>query len=67
MKYSVKHLAKMYEDYLLEKQFDVTMPNANFDISAYNDYRYRKMMTNFDKLYHYSDTIHLTEQFLKGD
>lgn len=68
MEYTVKELAEQYIKYLEGIDFNVKKsPTPLFDISAYNEYKYYKMLLNYEKLYAQTDSIELTEQFLKGD
>lgn len=68
MEYSVKQLAKMYCDYLSKHDFEVDLDISQpFDLSAYNEYRYLKLSKQYDRLYLHSDSLNITEQFLKGD
>ena len=68
MKYNVKYLAKAYNEHLNASSFDVKIPKAQpFDISTYNEYKYKKMMSYFNKLYNYTDSLNQTEKFLKGE
>ena len=68
MKYSVKTLASQYAKWLSNEDFDVkVLPSQNFDPSTYNEYEYLKLIKHFDKLYNLTDTVELTEHFLKGD
>ncbi|MFQ6724554.1 MAG: hypothetical protein ACLRFE_04420 [Clostridia bacterium] len=67
MEYNINHLAYMYALDLSQKDFDVTIPSQSFDHTTYNEYTYQKLMMQFNKLYDLTDTIHITEEFLKGD
>lgn len=68
MKYTVKKLAMMYNEYLTHSDFDLKISKSQtFNISTYNEYEYKKLMAQFDKLYDHADTLELTEKFLKGD
>ena len=68
MKYSVKQLAQMYNEYLSTHDFDIKDVDAQYkDISTYNEYEYKQLMKHFDALYNESDSVELTECFLKGD
>lgn len=68
MKYSVKTLAVEYEKYLQSKDFNVRKPSSQIEeYSTYNEYKYRKIMKDFDQLYGYTDSLEITEKFLKGD
>lgn len=67
MKYSIKQLARMYVEYLNQTEFDVTAPAQSFDHSTYNEYTYQKLIKQFDMLYNHTDSVELTEEFLKGD
>lgn len=68
MKYSVNKLAKMYSDFLSEREIEIELDISQpFDVSTYNEYTYKKLIKQFDKLYKHTDSTMLTEQFLKGD
>jgi len=68
MKYSVKQLAKAYDEFLKTSEIDVTTPKSQpYDISTYNEYKYKKLMKNFDQLYNHTDSLTLSEKFLKGE
>ena len=68
MKYSVKQLAKAYTNDINEITIDLTAPiTQSFDISTYNEYTYKKLLLQFDKLYRHTDSLAVSEQFLKGD
>lgn len=68
MKYSIKKLASEYIDFLCENDFDVPIDISQpFDIKTYNDYKYLKLIKQFDLLYSYTDSFDTTEKFLKGD
>lgn len=68
MKYSIKLLAKMYEEYLSERDFNVQAEmSQHIDFASYNEYEYIAMMKGFDKLYHDIDSLDITERFLKGE
>lgn len=68
MKYSVKQLAKAYTNDINEIAIDLSIPiTQSFDVSTYNEYTYKKLMLQFDRLYKHTDCVYITEQFLKGD
>lgn len=68
MKYSVKQLAKAYDEFLRVADFDIKLPKSQpFDISTYNEYKYQKMIKHFNKLYNLTDSLTQTEKFLKGE
>lgn len=68
MKYSVKQLAKAYDEFLKSTEIDVVMPKSQpFNISTYNEYKYKKLIKNFDLLYNHTDSLTLSEKFLKGE
>ncbi len=68
MKYSVKQLAQAYTNDINEITIDLSIPiTQSFDISTYNEYTYKKLMLQFDRLYRCTDSVYLSEQFLKGD
>lgn len=68
MKYNINKLARMYVEYLSNNDFDVIFgKEQTSNISTYNEYEYKKLMAQFDKLYHHTDSLNITEQFIKGD
>ena len=68
MKYSVKQLAKNYVEFLNENKFEVKIPSSqSCDINSYNEYSYQKLMQQYELLYNHTDSLDLTERFLKGD
>ena len=68
MKYSVKQLAKNYVEFLNENKFEVKIPSAqSCNINSYNEYSYQKLMQQYELLYNHTDSLDLTEKFLKGD
>ena len=68
MKYSVKKLAKMYNEFLTEKEIEIDLDISQpFDINTYNEYTYQKLIKHFDTLYQHTDSVNITEQFLKGE
>ncbi len=67
MKYSVKQLAKMYVEDLSQRDINVAIPAQSFDPSTYNEYTYQKLIRQFDTLYNHTDSIKLSEEFLKGE
>ncbi|MBQ7798397.1 MAG: hypothetical protein IJ371_04670 [Clostridia bacterium] len=68
MKYSVKQLAKMYNEVLSQRQIEIDLDVSQpFDINTYNEYTYQKLIRQFDRLYQHTDSVKLTEKFLKGD
>lgn len=68
MKYNVTKLAKMYNEFLSQKEFEVNLNFSQpFDISTYNEYTYQKLMKQFELLYNQTDSVKLTEEFLKGE
>ena len=68
MKYSIKQLAQAYTNDINEISIDLTAPiTQSFDISTYNEYTYKKLMLQFERMYSHTDSISITEQFLKGD
>lgn len=68
MEYKVKELAQKYIQYLEDVEFEVNFkPSTYHNYSAYNEYRYRKMMKEYDKVFDHCDSIEITEHFLKGD
>ena len=68
MKYRIKQLAQAYTENINEIAIDLTTPiTQSFDISTYNEYTYKKLILQFDKLYMYTDSISTSEKFLKGD
>ncbi len=68
MKYSVQKLAEEYIKYLESFSFEVkSKPLTSHDYSTYNEYKYRKIMLQYDKIYNHTDSTTLTEHFLKGD
>jgi len=67
MKYSIKQLARMYVEYLNQTEFDVTAPAQSFDHSTYNEYTYQKLIRQYEALYNHTNSLELTERFLKGE
>ena len=68
MKYTVKQLAKAYTKDLNEVTVDLSSPiTQSFDISTYNEYTYKKLILQFDRLYQHTDSLSISEKFLKGD
>ena len=68
MKYSVKQLAQAYTNDINEITIDLSAPiTQSFDISTYNEYTYKKLILQFDRLYRHTDSLLISEQFLKGD
>ena len=68
MKYSTKTLARMYQEYLTNNEFEVDIDVSQpFNIDTYNEYTYLKLMRQYEQMYEHTDTLSLTEQFLKGD
>lgn len=68
MDYTVKELAEQYAKYLEEVDFELRkVPTPLFDLSTYNEYKYQKMLMQYERLYAPLDSIELTEKFLKGD
>ena len=67
MKYSIKQLARMYVEDLSQKQLEVNTTAQTFDPSTYNEYIYHELMIHFDKLYNHTDSVELSEEFLKGE
>ena len=68
MKYNVKQLAQAYTKDLTEISINLNTPiTQSFDISTYNEYTYKKLMLQFDRLYMHTDCLSITEHFLKGD
>ena len=68
MKYSVKLLAQAYTNDISEIEVDLNTPiTQSFDISTYNEYTYKKLILQFDRLYRHTDSLPISEQFLKGD
>ena len=53
MKYSVKLLAQAYTNDISEIEVDLNTPiTQSFDISTYNEYTYKKLILQFDRLLH---------------
>lgn len=68
MKYNVKTLAIEYEKWVADTNFDVKRPSSQIEeYSTYNEYSYRKIMQDFDRLYGFADSTEITEKFLKGE
>ena len=67
MQYNIKQLAKMYVEDLSQSDFNVSSPAQSFDPSTYNEYTYKKLMQQFERLYNHTSSIELTEKFLKGE
>ena len=68
MKYSVKQLAQAYTNDINEITIDLSIPiTQSFDISTYNEYEYKSLIRHFDYMYDHTDSLELTEHFLKGD
>lgn len=68
MKYNINQLAQMYNEDLSKLEIDIQVPVSQpFDLSSYNEYKYNKLMKQFEKLYDSCDSLELTEKFLKGD
>lgn len=68
MKYSVKTLATEYEKQLASIDFNVKRPASHIEeYSTYNEYSYRKIMRDFDRIYGFADSVEITEKFLKGE
>ena len=68
MKYSIKQLANAYTKDINEITIDLSTPiTQSFDISTYNEYTYKKLMLQFDRLYMHTDSLSTSEQFLKGE
>lgn len=68
MKYSVKQLAQAYTKDITEIEIDLIKPiTQSFDVSTYNEYTYKKLMLQFDRLYMHTDSLSTIEHFLKGD
>ncbi len=64
---NIKLLAKMYEEYLSNTDFDVTLPSQPNICDAYNEYDYQQIIKEQERLYFYCDSLDITERFLKGD
>lgn len=68
MKYSIKQLAQAYTKDINEITIDLDTPiTQSFDISTYNEYTYKKLILQFDRLYMHTDSLSVSEQFLKGE
>ena len=68
MKYSIKELAKKYVEFLSENELDIKLPKAqSCNINSYNEYSYQKLMQQYETLYNHTDSIDITERFLKGE
>lgn len=68
MEYNINQLATKYCEYLSTIDFDVNLDVAQpSDLSTYNEYEYAKLMQRYERLYQHTDSVMLTEQFLKGD
>ena len=68
MEYNINLLARMYCQYLSVVDYNVNLDVSQpSDLSTYNEYEYQKLMHNYERLYHHTDSLMLTEQFLKGD
>ena len=68
MEYSIKHLARMYCEYLSNTDFDVNLDVSQpCNLSTYNEYEYLKLIKQYDQLYQHTDSLNITEQFLKGE
>lgn len=68
MEYNINHLARMYCEYLSTIDFDVNLDVSQpSDLSTYNEYEYEKLMQRYERLYQHTDSLMLTEEFLKGD
>ncbi len=68
MEYNIKHLARMYCEYLSSNDFDVNLDVSQpCDLSTYNEYEYQRLMQHYERLYQHTDILELYEQFLKGD
>ena len=68
MKYSIKQLAQAYTKDINEITIDLNTPiTQSFDISTYNEYTYKKLILQFDRLYMHTDSLSVSEQFLKGE
>ncbi len=68
MKYSIKQLAQAYAKDINEINIDLSVPvTQSFNISTYNEYTYKKLILQFDRLYMHTDSLSVSEQFLKGE
>ena len=67
MEYNIDQLVLMYVENLSEINIDVVAPSQTFNTSTYNEYTYQKLMKQFDMLYNHTNSIELTEAFLKGE
>lgn len=68
MEYNIRKLAEEYIKYIEKYERDITTHHSTYhDYSTYNEYKYRKMMQEYDNLYKHTDSTNLTERFLKGD
>ncbi len=68
MLYNINKLASKYAEHLIESDYDVNMDISQpLDVETYNDYMYLQTMKEFDTLFNCSDTIDITEKFIKGD
>lgn len=68
MEYNIKHLARMYCEYLSCMDFDVNLDVSQpCDLSTYNEYEYQKLMQHYERLYQHCDSLASYEQFLKGE
>ncbi|MBQ7880782.1 MAG: hypothetical protein IJ358_02960 [Clostridia bacterium] len=68
MKYSVKQLARAYCEYLSNQGFDVRVKVSQpYDLATYNEYEYKKLIEQYERLYQHTDALALTEKFLKGE
>lgn len=68
MEYTIKHLTEEYVKYLKDIKFDIkTHPFPTFETTTYNDYIYEKLMKEYENIYKFSDSLDITERFLKGE
>lgn len=68
MKYDVKLLSQKYAEELATKKFFVKKPKiSSFNISAYNDYEYIKLILELTNMFNNFNDLTLTEEFLKGE
>ena len=68
MEYTIKDLAEEYIKYLNTTEINVNLPPLpTFETTTYNDYIYQKLMKEYESIYQFSDSMDITENFLKGE
>ena len=68
MNYTIKDLSEEYIKYLNTLEMDLKLrPLPTFETTRYNDYVYEKLMQEYENIYKFSDSLDITENFLKGE